>query len=101
MAKSSSMEKNKNRAAKVKNQKAGREALKAIIYNKDLPLEDRIRATIKLSERPRNSSLTRIRNRCEISGRARGYYRKFQISRIALRELGNQGMIPGLTKSSW
>lgn len=101
MAKSSSIEKNKSREAKVKNQKAGREALKAIIYNKDLPLEDRIRATIKLSERPRNSSLTRIRNRCEVSGRSRGYYRKFQMSRIALRELGNQGMIPGLTKSSW
>lgn len=101
MAKSSSIEKNKNRTALVKNQKAGREVLKAIIYNKDLPLEERIRATIKLSERPRNSSLTRIRNRCELSGRARGYYRKFQMSRIALRELGNQGLIPGLTKSSW
>ncbi|MCE2717002.1 MAG: 30S ribosomal protein S14 [Pseudomonadota bacterium] len=101
MAKSSSIEKNKNRTVLMKNQKMGRDTLKAIIYNKDLPLEDRIRATIKLSERPRNSSLTRIRNRCEISGRSRGYYRKFQMSRIALRELGNQGMIPGLTKSSW
>jgi len=101
MAKSSSIEKNKNRTVLMKNQKMGRDTLKAIIYNKDLPLEDRIGATIKLSERPRNSSLTRIRNRCEISGRSRGYYRKFQMSRIALRELGNQGMIPGLTKSSW
>jgi len=100
MAKSSSIEKNKNRTVLMKNQKMGRDTLKAIIYNKDLPLEDRIRATIKLSERPRNSSLTRIRNRCEISGRSRGNYRKFQMSRIALRELGNQGMIPGLTKSS-
>lgn len=101
MAKCSSIEKNKNRIALVKNQRVGRAALKAIIYNKDLPLEDRIRATMKLAERPRNSAAIRVRNRCEISGRSRGYYRKFQISRIALRELGNQGMIPGLTKSSW
>jgi small subunit ribosomal protein S14 len=56
---------------------------------------------MKLAERPRNSAAIRVRNRCEISGRSRGFYRKFQISRIALRELGNQGMIPGLTKSSW
>lgn len=101
MAKISSIEKNKTRAELTKNQKAGREALKKIIYNKNLPLEDRIRATMKLAERPRNSSATRVRNRCEITGRPRGYYRKFHVSRIALRELGNQGMIPGLTKSSW
>lgn len=101
MAKSSSIEKNKNRAALAKSKREGRAALKAIIYNKNLPLEDRLRATMKLSERPRNSSLIRVRNRCEISGRARSYYRKFHMSRIALRELGNQGMIPGLTKSSW
>ncbi len=101
MAKTSSIEKNKNRTVLVENQRAGRAALKAIIYNKNLPLEERIRATMKLSERPRNSSFIRVRNRCEISGRSRGYYRKFHISRIALRELGNQGMIPGLTKSSW
>ncbi len=101
MAKCSSIEKNKSRIDLVKNQKISRATLKAVIYNKDLPLEDRIRATMKLAEKPRNSSATRVRNRCEISGRPRGYYRKFQISRIALRELGNQGMIPGLTKSSW
>ena len=101
MAKVSSIEKNKSRIDLVKNQKIGRAALKAVIYNKDLPLEDRIRATMKLAEKPRNSSATRVRNRCEITGRPRGYYRKFQVSRIALRELGNQGMIPGLTKSSW
>ena len=101
MAKSSSVEKNNNRKQLVKNKRAGRVALKEIIYNKNLPLEDRIRATMKLAQSPRNSSPTRIRNRCEISGRPRGYYRKFQVSRIALRELGNQGIIPGLTKSSW
>lgn len=101
MAKTSSVEKNKSRKELVKNQREGRAALKAIIYNKELPLEDRIRATLKLAQRPRNSSAIRVRNRCEISGRPRGFYRKFQVSRIALRELGNQGMIPGLTKSSW
>lgn len=84
-----------------KNQKPARDALKLVINDKDLPLEDRIRATIKLAMKPRNASLTRVRNRCEITGRSRGFYRKFKISRIALRELGNQGMIPGLTKSSW
>ena len=84
-----------------KSQKPARDALKLVINDKDLPLEDRIRATIKLAMKPRNSSLTRVRNRCEITGRSRGFYRKFKISRIALRELGNQGMIPGLTKSSW
>lgn len=84
-----------------KNQKPARDALKLVINDRDLPLEDRIRATIKLAMKPRNASLTRVRNRCEITGRSRGFYRKFKISRIALRELGNQGMIPGLTKSSW
>lgn len=101
MAKVSSIEKNKRRESMAKTQMPGREVLKLVIGNKELPLEERIRATIKLSEKARNASLTRIRNRCEVTGRARGFYRKFKISRIALRELGNQGMIPGLTKSSW
>ncbi len=101
MAKISSIEKNKRRIGMAKTQKPTRDALKLVINNKDLPLEDRIRATLKLAEKPRNASLTRVRNRCEITGRPRGFYRKFKISRIALRELGNQGMIPGLTKSSW
>jgi small subunit ribosomal protein S14 len=101
MAKISSIQKNKRRKIMANNKKPGRDALKLVINNKDLALEDRIRATLKLAQKPRNASLTRIRNRCEITGRARGYYRKFKISRIALRELGNQGMIPGLNKSSW
>jgi small subunit ribosomal protein S14 len=101
MAKISSIKKNKRREVMAKNQRPARDALKLTISNKELPLEDRIRATIKLAMKPRNASLTRVRNRCEISGRPHGFYRKFKISRIALRELGNQGMIPGLTKSSW
>lgn len=101
MAKISSIEKNLRRRKAVAGKKVTREALKAVIYKKDLPLEERIRATMKLAQMPRNSSRTRIRNRCELTGRARGYYRKFRVSRIALRELGNKGFIPGLTKSSW
>ena len=73
----------------------------AIVQDKDLPVEDRFAATLKLAELPRNSSRTRIRNRCELTGRPRAYYRKHKLSRIALRELGNKGLIPGLVKSSW
>lgn len=101
MAKISSVQKNKRRETMAKNQRYSRDALKLIIGNKNLPLEERIKATIKLAMKPRNASSTRVRNRCELSGRPHGFYRKFKISRIALRELGNQGMIPGLTKSSW
>ena len=101
MAKTSSIEKNKRRA-KMADQFAGkRAALKETIKNQDLPLEERFRASMKLAELPRNSSKVRIRNRCEFSGRPRGYYRKLKLSRIALRELGSQGQIPGLVKSSW
>ncbi len=78
-----------------------RTILKNISNDRTLDLSERIQATIKLSELPRNSSKTRIRNRCEITGRPRGFYRKFQMSRIALREYGSLGLIPGLTKSSW
>lgn len=101
MAKISSIQKNKRREKMAENQRQSRDALKLIIGNKDLPLDERIRATLKLAMKPRNASKTRVRNRCELSGRPHGFYRKFKISRIALRELGNQGMIPGLTKSSW
>lgn len=101
MAKVSSIQKNIRKTKMAKNQKAGRMALKAIISNKELSLEERIKATIKLAQKPRNAASTRIKNRCELTGRSRGFYRQFRISRIALRELGNQGMIPGLTKSSW
>jgi len=78
-----------------------RDALKKIINNKKLPLEERFNAQLKLSKLPRNSARTRIRNRCEITGRPHGVYRKLRISRIALRELALSGKIPGMTKSSW
>jgi small subunit ribosomal protein S14 len=101
MAKKSSIEKNKRRE-KLTKQYAGRRArLKAISRDKDLPLEERFAATLKLAEVPRNSSATRVRNRCEVTGRPRAFYRKLKMSRIALRDLGSQGMIPGLVKSSW
>ncbi len=101
MAKVSAVEKNKKRILLAKKYAAKRERLKAIINDKSLPLEERFKASIKLSELPRNSSPVRIRNRCNVSGRPRGYYRKLKLSRIALRELGNFGQIPGLVKSSW
>lgn len=101
MAKTSSIEKNKHRANLTRRYAAKRAALKAIVKNQDLPLEERFAATLKLAELPRNASKVRIRNRCEVSGRPRGYYRKLKLSRIALRELGNLGEIPGLVKSSW
>jgi small subunit ribosomal protein S14 len=101
MAKKSSIEKN-NRRKKLAKKFSGRRArLKAITRDKNLPMEERFAATLKLSELPRNSSANRVRNRCEITGRPRGYYRKHRISRIALRELGSKGLIPGLVKSSW
>ena len=78
-----------------------REALKKIIKNKKLPLEERFAAQLKLAKIPRNSAKVRIRNRCEITGRPHGVYRKLRISRIALRDLASQGKIPGMTKSSW
>jgi small subunit ribosomal protein S14 len=101
MAKKSSIEKNSRRRRMTK-QYAGRRArLKAIANDKKRPMEERFAATLKLAELPRNSSATRIRNRCEITGRPRGYYRKHKLSRIALRDLGSKGLIPGLLKSSW
>jgi len=101
MAKVSSVEKNKKRRRMAKSQANKRQALKAIIMNRELPVEERIAAQFKLNELPRDGSKSRIRNRCELTGRPRGYYRKFQMSRIALRELGNFGQIPGVVKSSW
>jgi small subunit ribosomal protein S14 len=101
MAKTSSIEKN-NRRRKMTAQFAGKRAeLKAKSRDQKLSPEDRFAAAIKLSELPRNSSKIRIRNRCEVTGRSRAYYRKLKMSRLALRELGSQGMIPGLVKSSW
>ncbi|HZO46271.1 MAG TPA: 30S ribosomal protein S14 [Xanthobacteraceae bacterium] len=101
MAKKSSIEKN-NRRRRLSKKFSGRRArLKAIAMDKEKPIEERFAASLKLAEMPRNSSPTRIRNRCEISGRPRAFYRKHKLSRIALRELGSKGMIPGLLKSSW
>jgi small subunit ribosomal protein S14 len=101
MAKTSSIEKNKRRARLAK-QYAGRRArLKAIARNKSSSMEERFAAALKLAELPRNSAKIRVRNRCEVTGRPRAYYRKLKMSRIALRELGSKGVIPGLVKSSW
>ena len=101
MAKTSAIQRNLKRIKLTKKFLKKREDLKKIIKNKKLPLEDRFAAQLKLAKIPRNSSKTRIRNRCEISGRPHGYYRKLKISRIALRDLASKGKIPGMTKSSW
>ena len=101
MAKKSAVERNDKRKRMVEKYAAKREELKAIALNEDLPLEERFKARLKLAELPRNSAPNRVRNRCEVSGRPRGYYRKLKMSRIALRELGNYGLVPGLVKSSW
>lgn len=101
MAKKSSVEKNEHRRKLVAQQAAKRARLKAEANDKDAPMEERFAATLKLAQMPRNSSATRIRNRCEVTGRPRAYYRKLKMSRIALRELGSKGLIPGLLKSSW
>lgn len=101
MAKKSSIEKNERRRRMTKKFSSRRAKLKAIVHDKSLPVEDRFAATLKLAKLPRNSSATRIRNRCELTGRPRAFYRKHRLSRIALRELGSKGLIPGLVKSSW
>jgi small subunit ribosomal protein S14 len=101
MAKKGMIEKNKRRERLAKQKSGKRMALKAIVMNKELPMEDRFAATLKLAQMPRNSAENRFRLRCEVSGRSRANYRKFKVSRIALRELGNRGLIPGLVKSSW
>jgi small subunit ribosomal protein S14 len=101
MAKTSAVEKNKRRRVLVAQQANKRAKLKAIISDKNVAIEDRFKATLKLAELPRNGSKTRIRNRCEVTGRPRAYYRKLKMSRIALRQLGNFGQIPGIVKSSW
>ncbi len=101
MAKKGMIEKNRRRARLVAQKAAKRAALKAIVKNRDLSIEARFAATLKLAEMPRNSAESRVRLRCEVSGRPRANYRKFKMSRIALRELGNKGLVPGLVKSSW
>jgi len=101
MAKKSAVNRNERVKQLVKQYAGKREALKAVANDESLPLEERFEARLKLAELPRNSSKVRIRNRCEVTGRPRAYYRKLKMSRIALRELGSQGLVPGLVKSSW
>jgi small subunit ribosomal protein S14 len=101
MAKKSSIEKNNRRRRMTKKVSGRRSRLKAIAMDKTRPMEERFAASLKLAEMPRNGSATRIRNRCEVTGRPRGFYRKVKMSRIALRDLGSKGLVPGLVKSSW
>jgi small subunit ribosomal protein S14 len=101
MAKKSAVEKN-NARRKLQNQQAGKRArLKATAMDRSLPIEERFAAQLKMQQLPKNGAKERIRNRCELTGRPRGVYRKFKLSRIALRDLGSTGQIPGLVKSSW
>lgn len=101
MAKTGSIERNRKRERLVKQFAERRAKLKATALDENLPLEDRFEARLKLAQLPRNSAPSRVRNRCELSGRPRGFYRKLKLSRIALRELASKGQIPGMTKSSW
>ena len=101
MAKKSAIENNNRKARMIRQFAAKRAKLKTAAENPALPMEERFTARLRLAELPRNSSAARYRNRCEISGRSRSVYRKFKLSRIAVRDLGNQGLIPGLVKSSW
>jgi len=101
MAKTSSVEKNNRRRKMVARYAAKRTALKAIVMDQSKPLEERFRAQLKLAALPRNSARIRIRNRCDVTGRPRAFYRKLNMSRVALRELGNKGLIPGLVNSCW
>ncbi len=101
MAKSAMIQREIKRAALVKKYAAKRAALKEIARNLDLPMEERFKARLVLAKLPRNSSETRLHNRCQITGRPKGYYRKLKVSRIALRDLASNGQIPGMVKSSW
>lgn len=101
MAKSCMVERNKKRRRLAKKHGNKRAELKALIKDKNAPAEERFQAVLKLAELPRNSSKTRIRNRCALTGRPRGYFRKLNLSRIALRDLAARGALPGITKSSW
>ena len=101
MAKKSSMEKNERRRKLAKQYAAHRARLRAIARDRSKPMEERFAATLKLAALPRNGSATRIRNRCEVTGRPRAYYRKLKMSRIALRQLASTGQIPGMVKASW
>jgi small subunit ribosomal protein S14 len=101
MAKKSAVNRNEMVKALVKQYAAKRQALKDIANDDNRPLEERFEARLKLAEMPRNSSPTRVRNRCSVTGRPRAFYRKLKMSRIALRDLASNGQVPGMTKSSW
>ena len=101
MAKKSMIAREVKRQKLVEQYATRRAALKDVINDKDRPMEERFRASLKLAKLPRNSSATRLHNRCQLTGRPHAYYRKLKVSRIALRDLGSQGQIPGLVKSSW
>jgi len=101
MAKAAMVQREVKRLRLVEKYAAKRAALKEIANNQDLPMEERFKARLKLAKLPRNSSPTRLHNRCQLTGRPHGYYRKLKVSRIALRQLASDGMIPGMIKSSW
>ena len=101
MAKTSAVEKNKRRAKLADTHASKRATLKGIVMDRTLPVEERFEASLKLAQLPRNGARNRVRLRCEITGRSRGNYRKFKLSRNMLRELANTGQIPGVTKASW
>ena len=101
MAKKSMVNREVKRAKLVARDASKRAALKAVINDQELPMEDRFKATLKLAEMPRNSSAVRLHNRCELTGRPHAYYRKLKLSRIMLRDLASFGQIPGMVKSSW
>lgn len=101
MAKKGKIQNNNKRRDLVERYAAKREELKSITSNQELPMEERFAAQLELSALPRNSAPTRVKNRCEVTGRPKAYYRKLKMSRIALRELGSAGKVPGLVKSSW
>lgn len=101
MAKKSAIERNSKRVKMAKSNANRRAKLKAIIHNRELTAEERFKAQLDLNKLPKNASPVRIHNRCELTGRPKAYYRKFRVSRIALRELASRGQIPGVVKSSW
>ncbi len=101
MAKAAMVQREIKRAKMVEKYATKRAALKEIVSNQDLPMEERFKAGLTLAKLPRNSSATRLHNRCQLTGRPHGYYRKLKVSRIALRQLASDGMIPGMVKSSW
>ena len=101
MAKVRAVNRNEKRKKMAKRDAAKRAKLKAMIMDRELPIEERFALTVKLAQMPRNGSETRVRNRCALTGRPRAYYRKFSLSRISLRKLASEGQLPGVTKSSW